>query len=174
MCHEVHIVNSAPNPKTKKVWSLDQARTKRAQAERFARQVLDDPDFAAEIAEMSPEYAESRGTEVNLNLGGGSMHRKAARENSTGRENPTVRALETASRALEAQNELQKSVRQLEGEVEDRDKKLDLIADVIEDHELSPKELRNEIDQILGPPEEESKDEDEDEVGEQWRGEAKR
>jgi len=127
------------NPRKRKSWTYEQAESKKAQAERFTREVLEDDDRADELAEMSLEdYAADRGVEL-VQQGDSMITRKknGARPSHAGtgesRENPAVAALQTATKALDQQNKLQARVRELEDEVADRDKLLDSIVDILDD-----------------------------------------
>jgi len=157
---EVRIArNLYPNPRQKIPWTAEQARKKKEQAEKFTREVLQDDDRADEIAAMSPEeYAAGRGKQINPNLGG-TVKRKVSTQENT-RTNPTEAALQMATKAIDKQNELQQRVRELENELDDRDKMLDAIGDIIgdEDPNYTAKERLNDIDAVFP--------EDEDEPGE--------
>ena len=159
---EVRIVrNLCRNPRQKIPWTPEQARKKKEQAEKFTREVLEDDDRADEIAAMSPEeYAAGRGKQINPNLGGTVKRKVRVSTQENTRTNPTVAALETATKALDKQNELQQRVRDLENELDDRDKMLDAIVDIIEsdDSNYTAKERLNDIDDVFP--------EDEDEPGE--------
>ena len=78
---EVRIFNPARpmiNPSRAKPWTEKQAETKKDQAERFERDVLEDDDRADEIADMSvAEYAESRHKEIVPNPRRRSVKRKS-------------------------------------------------------------------------------------------------
>jgi hypothetical protein len=157
---EVRIArNLYPNPRQKIPWTAEQARKKKEQAEKFTREVLEDDDRADEIAAMSPEeYAAGRGKQINPNLGG-TVKRKVSTQENT-RTNPTEAALQMATKAIDKQNELQQRVRELENELDDRDKMLDAIGDIIgdEDPNYRAKERLDDIDSVFP--------EDEDEPGE--------
>jgi pyruvate/2-oxoglutarate dehydrogenase complex dihydrolipoamide acyltransferase (E2) component len=138
-CPTVTPVRSC-NPRRKKVWTYEQAASRKEKAENFTRDVLEDDERADELEAMSVEdYAKERG--VDLVQGDSSMitrKKNGARSTSqasTGesRENPAVAALQTATKALDQQNKLQARVRELEDEVADRDRLLDSIVDILDD-----------------------------------------
>jgi hypothetical protein len=147
--------NLSPNPRQKTPWTAEQARKKKDQAEKFTREVLEVDDRADEIAAMSPEeYAAGRGKQINL---GGIVKRKVGAQENT-RTNPTVAALQTATKALDKQNELQQRVRDLESELDDRDKMLDAIGDIIgdEDPNYTSKQRLDDIDAVFPDDEDEA------------------
>jgi hypothetical protein len=160
---EVRLFNPArANPRKKKPWTYDQAASRKDQAERFTRDVLEDDDRANEIAGMSAEeYAAERGKEINPKLGGTTIMRKKVSPQE-GRDNPIATALGTATRALDKQQELYRQIRKLEVELVERDARLDAIVDVVEDEDVDfePNDRLEEIDKILGG-------EDEDAAGEE-------
>jgi hypothetical protein len=144
------------NPRKKVSWTSEQATKKKDQAEKFTRDVVGDDVRADEIAAMSPEeYAAGRGKQINPKLGG-TVKRKVGTQENT-RTNPTVAALQTATKALDKQNELQQRVRDLENELDDRDKMLDAIVDIIEtdDPSYTPKARLDDIDAVFPDDEEE-------------------
>ena len=77
------------------------------------------------------------------------------------RENATIAALETATKALDKQNQLQARVRELEAEVDEQDKLLDSIIDIIDDDDpnFKPSERLEEIGDLFP--------EDDDDEGEE-------
>ena len=167
----VEVVRSA-NPRKKKTWTYEQAQSKKDQAERFARDVLEDDDLGDELEDSSvEEYAERRGVElVNSEKGESTMRKKnGSRSKGTtagaavaeARENPTIAALETATKALDKQNQLQARVRELEAEVDEQDKLLDSIIDIIDDDDpnFKPSERLEEIGDLFP--------EDDDDEGEE-------
>jgi hypothetical protein len=125
------------NPR-RKAWTFRQAGSRKDQAERFTRDVLEDDDRADEISAMSVEdYAEQRGVKLVDQKQGDDMIRKnnGARSGQLS-TNPAAVALE----ALKGTNEATKRIRQLEQELQDakdelvgRDQMLDSIVDIIED-----------------------------------------
>jgi len=158
---EVRIVrNLFPNPRQKTPWTAEQARKKREQAEKFTREVLQDDARADEIAAMSPEeYAAGRGKQINPNLGGTVKRKVSTRENRG--INPGVAAIQTANKVLDIHKEQQQRIRELEADLQDRDRMLDAIVDILEDEDpnYTDKARVSDIDAVFP--------EDEDEPGEE-------
>ncbi|HXX99406.1 MAG TPA: hypothetical protein VEI54_00705 [Candidatus Limnocylindrales bacterium] len=156
------------NPRKKKTWTYEQAESRRDKAERFTRDVLDDPDRADEIADMTPqEYAEERGVELVEKQQGENMYRKNASRKTAGKA-PTVDArvnpLAVATQALSEQNKLQARVRELEDENRDLNAHFDEILAIVDDessfHDYSKEARFDDISDTF--PEEDEEDEEDD------------
>ncbi len=116
-----------PPSKKKVPWTYGQAEARKAQAERFTREILGDDDRADEIAAMSPpEYASQRGKEVNPQLGGTMKNKVSTHEEA--RDNPVA----LATRALNRQQELYEQLDNVRCEKQELLNKLSAIRDVIE------------------------------------------
>lgn len=155
------------NPRPKKVWTYEQAKSHKAKAEEFTRFVREDDDRADEIAEMSVEdYAAERGVELEgdtmaiTKKNGTRPPKEAAAAATEVKENPAVAALQTATRALDKQNELQQQVRDQQRELDEMNEQFDSIVGILEDddREFSAEDRLEEISKVLDGGDEEGED----------------